>query len=133
MKHVAPPNKAAGTNQDFLAAFRMVLTHELDRKMLLELAGTQRELRYEELRKAVHEESKQLFQYAAQRLIEGVLVNRRLVDAGERYRTHLSPTPRGMLVFKILHSLGEKGRLPDHLPDHLRAKIQEFFAPSVPA
>lgn len=133
MKPTTPPKKAAGAKEDFVAAFRMVLTHDLDRRVLLELAGAQRELRYEELRKAVHEESKQLYQYAISRLMDGVLVNRRLVEAGERYQTHLSPTPRGILVFKILHSLGEKGQLPDKLPGQLREQIQSFFAPPMSA
>lgn len=111
----------------------MVLAHDTDRRMLLELAGAERELRYEELRKAVHEESKQLYEYAVNRLIEHVLVNRRLEEAGERYRSYLSPTARGMLVAKILRSLGRRGSLPDELPAKLQAQVRAFFAPAVPA
>lgn len=133
MTKKSPPSKVAGTGQEFIAAFRMVLAHDTDRRMLLELAGAGREIRYEELRKAVHEDSKQLYQYAVDRLIDHVLINRRLEEAGERYRSYLSPTPRGMLVAKILRSLGRRGSLPEELPDQLQAQVREFFAPAVPA
>ena len=132
MKHVVAP-RAAGPSQDFLVAFKVVLSHDLDRRILLELAGVERELRYEELRKAVHEDSKQTFQYAIHRLLDVVLLNRRLEPQGERYQSFLSPSPRAVLMAKILRSLGSKGRLPDSLPANVREQIQSYFAPPVPA
>lgn len=133
MKHVALPKEAAGANQDFLAAFKVVLSHDLDRKILLELTDVDRELRYEELRRAVHEDSKQTFQYAITRLLDVVLLNRRLEPQGERYQSFLSPTPRAILISKVLLSLGSKGRLPETLPANLREQIQAYFAPAFPA
>lgn len=133
MKQTVPPKKAAGTNQDFLAAFKVVLTHDLDRRILLELSGVERELRYEELRRTVREDSKQTFQYAVARLLDAALLNRRLEDQGARYQSFLSPTPRALLISKILASLGSRGRLPDSLPSIVRAQIQSFFAPAVAA
>lgn len=120
-------------NEDFINAFQAVLAHDLDRRMVLELARTPGEFGYEELRKAVGETSNQTFNYAFERLMYHVLVYRRLQEQGKYYHSYLSATPRAMLIAKILTSLGKSGRLPASLASPVREQVQAWFAPPVSA
>ena len=114
----------------FIAAFESVLAHEDDRRMLVVLhkaAASDREVRYEELRKEVGIESKQQFKYAFDRLMDDVLIKRRLVPRGERYESYLTSTNWGSAIAKALVSLSEQGVLPADLPRTLAAGIRRAF------
>lgn len=111
----------------FAKAFGAVLGEELDRRILIQLHEAGREVRYEELRKAVGEPSSQTFKYAFDRLMRHALLDRRLEERGERYHSHLSPTARGRMIAQILVSLGKRGELPSEIPAEYRDGIQKVF------
>ena len=111
-------------NARFVAAFSSVLAHDLDRCALLCLLRAERELRYEELRRAASEPSPQLFNYAIERLVAHALVNRRLVPQGKRFQSRISPSSRGLTIAKVFEDLVESGRLPRELPAETRDDIR---------
>ncbi len=119
------------TMQDarFARAFEAVLGNGLDRRALLALFKAGRELRYEELRRAIGEGSPQTFSYSVERLTHHALVRRRLEREGrqKRYKSYLSPSSRGEDVARILDTLGSQGRLPAHLPASTRRAVQMVF------
>lgn len=89
----------------FAEAFASVLSQELDRRMLVALCEAKREVRYEELRRTVNEESSEAFKRAFSRLQRHALINRRLIPQGENYESHLSPTVRGLYIASLLVEL----------------------------
>jgi hypothetical protein len=121
-------------NARFVAAFSSVLAHDLDRRALLTLLSSGRELRYEELRRAAGEPSPQLFNYGVDRLVAHALVNRRLVSQGKRFQSHFSPSARGLAIARILEGLVRSGRLPEKLPAAILADVRLVLAgaPAVP-
>lgn len=115
-------------DQDFCDAFECVLTQPLDRRMLLTVYRSGRELRYEELRKSVGSPHKQSFADALDRLLSQILVIRRYVPKGQRYQTLVSPTPRGTVIAKITFHLSREGSLPDDLPPRLSDLVKRVFS-----
>lgn len=111
----------------FGVAFEETLSHDLDRRILIKLLHADREVRYEELRKAVGEDSKQTFKYAVDRLMQRAVVGRRLEEQGERYQSYFSLTPRGKTIAVILLSLGERGSIPETVPVQVRKAVQGVF------
>lgn len=120
-------------DERFREAFKSVLGHELDRSLLVELLGAEREVRYEELRRSVGKPHSQVFQRSVDRLMDHALVQRRLEPQGERYESHLSLTSRGKQVAEVLEGLGNNGSLPRDLPEGLRADVQQAFLGGAPA
>src|SRR6266850_1796028 len=115
-------------NARFIAAFSSVLAHDLDRRALLTLLSSGRELRYEELRRAAGEPSPQLFNYAVDRLVTHALVNRRMVPQGKRFQSHFSPSARGLAIARILEGLVRSGRLPAKLPAEVLSDVRLVLA-----
>ena len=115
-------------NARFIAAFSSVLAHDLDRRALLTLLSSGRELRYEELRRAAGEPSPQLFSYAVDRLVTHALVNRRLVSQGKRFQSHFSPSARGLAIARILEGLVRSGRLPAKLPREVLSDVRRVLS-----
>lgn len=109
------------------AAFEEVMRQDLDRRILLELLRAEREVRYEELRKAVGETSNQTFKYAIDRLSRHALLARRLVPQGKRHASHLSPTSRGVTIATVLKSLGSDLAVPPDLPAEVLVTIRQVF------
>ena len=119
-------------NGRFVVAFEETLRNDLDRRILIKLLEADREVRYEELRKAVEEKSSQTFKYAIDRLMRHAAMNRRLEEQGDRYLTHFSPTPRGKQIALILVNLGQRGSLPPDIPIQVKKDVQRVFLGSVP-
>lgn len=102
--------------------------------MLIALQEAGREVRYEELRRSVNSPPSQSFQYALDRLMDRALVNRRLEPWGtERYKTLLSPTPRGTKIARILEGLATHGQIPRDILDELGEELESAFRGRVPA
>lgn len=113
-------------------AFRSVLAHEIDQRVLAELHRAGGELRYEAVRRAVREGSPEAFRRSVDRLSHGGLVKRRLErERGKaRYRSLLSPSPWGIAVARALEGLGRRGKIPEALPRSIRAQLQGVFVPA---
>jgi DNA-binding HxlR family transcriptional regulator len=113
----------------FARAFNDVLSHDLDRRLLLELRSAGRELRYEELRRRVGGPAPEAFSRAVERLSKAALVKRRLarLEAQRRYGSWLSPSSRGLVVAMILHGLSSSGTIPTSLSKEIRTAVLEVF------
>ncbi len=110
--------------QDLLEAVHSLVAHELDRRILLELLLGGDETRYEGLRLAVGETSKQRFQDALARLQLHSLVDRRLEPAGKRYWSWFSCTSRGKRLSTAILGLARKGALPRDTDASTRAAFR---------
>lgn len=91
----------------FREALSASLEHPLDRRILLTLHDAKREVRYEELRRAVSADEKrvspQQFKLAMDRLMACASVNRRLQPLGEtKYASWLSLSRQGERVAQVL-------------------------------
>lgn len=103
----------------FREALESSLGHPLDRRILLTLHDAERDVRYEELRRAVstadRKVSPQAFKLAVNRLSACAALNRRLEPLGEnKYASHLSLTKQGSMVADLLRTFlqaVEQGRL----------------------
>ncbi len=113
-------------------AFEGVLAHTEDRQVLAHLLSEGREVRYEALRKGIHEDSPQMFKYTVDRLTRAALLNRRLVERGRRFESHLSLTRAGKEIARVLVSLSERGSLPRDLPERDRLELQHTFLSAIP-
>lgn len=110
-------------------AFRIVLAHELDQRVLRALWATGQEVRYESVRRAVREGSPEAFSRCIARLSAHGLLKRRLErERGKaRYRSLLSPSPWGLAVAQALEGLGKHGQIPEGLPASVRGQLQRAF------
>lgn len=115
----------------FQEAFDDVLGHALDRAILVTLLRGGREVRYEELRRAVQEDSSQMFSYAVDRLTGRALLKRRLAPHGKGYRSYLALTARGLTLARIFDSLQNRGRLPSDLPEEVRDEARRILGGGV--
>lgn len=113
----------------FAQAFREVLSHDLDRGILLELCSAGVELRYEELRRRLGEASPEAFSRAVERLGSHALLKRRLarLEGQKRYGSWLSPSPRGVTLASVLEGLASKGRIPPTLPAEIQEELKAVF------
>lgn len=113
----------------FLTMFREalleVLRHDADKRILLTLSQAGREMRWEELRRAIGSPAPQTFKDAMDRLMRTVAVNRRLVEEGDRHQSHLSLTPTGRHIATVLVHVSE--HLPESVPVHVRRDAQAVF------
>lgn len=114
-------------SERFAQAFEEILGRELDKAIVICLRDAERPVRYEELRKTVGEASPETFKRAIDGLTRAAVISRKLEPQGGRYLSYISPTPRGVIVADTLFSLGTKGRLPNSLPESVRADIQGVF------
>jgi DNA-binding HxlR family transcriptional regulator len=118
----------------FQDAFEEVLRHRADRRILLTLASHKREIRYEALRKAIGEESPQLFKLAVDRLGRNALINRRLHPQGKRYMTFLSASTAGQHLGSVLLHWSKEAAVPARLPAKARREVRQLFeAPTLAA
>lgn len=113
-------------------AFRQVVARPLDRDILAALCASRRELRYEELRRAVKRPSPEAFHRGVERLARHALIRRRLsrISGQKRFGSYLSPSPWGRTVADALEGLATKGRIPARLPPGIREQVQAAFRAS---
>lgn len=111
----------------FVAALRELLAHDLDRDLLITLVRAGTTVGYEELRHAVGDPHQQTYKNTVDRLLEHVAVYRQLRPKGKRYRTFLSPSPRGILLVRVLTHLSREGRLPPDLPEEIRRPLETWL------
>jgi DNA-binding HxlR family transcriptional regulator len=114
-------------------SFERVLAHAEDRQVLGYLLKQEGEVRYEVLRRGIREDSPQMFKYCVDRLSKSALVNRRLVERGRRFESHLSLTRAGKEIAGALVSLSERGALPRDLPERDRVELRRTFLAPIPA
>lgn len=114
-----------------MAALESVLEQSLDRRILLQLAAHERELRYMELWRAVGQPHKQEFKNSIDRLSKHAVVNRRLIEKGEKHESHLSPTERGVRIAALWRSALE-GALKAKEAESVHDSVRQVFLGEVP-
>lgn len=118
----------SGNPTVFSRAFESVLAHRIDRRILTLLAERERELRYEELRKAAGMGSPQLFKECIERLGKNALIDRRLVPRGKLFSSHISATRLGLAIAQVLERMGAQSSLPRGMPDAHKRVVQRVLA-----
>lgn len=112
----------SASSSRFASAFDAVLAKDIDRAILVALRNADRELRYEELRRAVGSPRPQTFQYALDRLMKRACVARRLEPRGAHHASHYRTSSRGAEIATLLIWLAKGGSRPAGIdPDHLGA------------
>lgn len=114
-----------------MAALESVLEQPLDRRILLQLAAHDRELRYMELWRVVGQPHKQEFKNSIDRLARHAVVNRRLLERGEKHESHLSPTERGLRIAAVWKSALE-GALKAKEAQSVREPVRQVFLGEAP-
>ncbi len=123
MQNAQPATEPTG----FVAAMRDLFAHDLDRDLLITLVRAGKTVGYEELRHAADDPHQQTFKDAIDRLIDHVAIYRHLEPHGKAYRTFFSPSPRGLLLVKILTTLSRDGHLPTDLPAEVRRPLETWL------
>jgi len=111
----------------FGVAFETVLSKPSYRFIVVTLTESGRDLRYEELRKAVSASSQQ-FARDIEMLLRHAIIDRKVVERGDRYDSHLSASRRGRMIGEILISLSHEGTLPSSLNVTEKRYVQLAFS-----
>lgn len=120
----------------FALAFQETLKNPVERRIFVALFHAGRELRYEELRRAISAEENvppQTFKNAVERLSARAAIDRRLEPHGERYLSYLSSTRRGGMIAEVLAELARSGKLPRSPPEPIQRDLGAVFLGEVPA
>lgn len=112
--------------QRFMVALESVIEQSLDRRILMRLADADRELRYMELWRLVGQPHKQEFKNSIERLMKHAVLNRRLIERGEKHESHLSPTERGMRIAAVWNG-ALKGALAAKEAQSVQEPVRKVF------
>lgn len=114
------------TVKSFAAAFAATFPQPIDRAILVALQASEKELRYEELRRLVGNPRPQTFQYAMDRLMAHAMVSRRLEPHGKSNWSHYKPTTRGAKVASIWIDIAY-GRSPTGLSQQENEAVRDVL------
>lgn len=125
MKTKANRPDRGSPQEDILDAIHNVMSHELDRKLLLIARQADGPLSWSGLHRRVGTPSRQPYQDALDRLHEHVLIQRQVRPAGRHHRTFITAGPRGIKVADMLLGIANQGRIPSDTDADIRDAVQQ--------